>query len=262
MIKHLTIITRQLLTYQYVLRQLVSQQIVLRYRRTILGYLWTLVNPLMMMSIMAVVFSTLFKADLVTFAIFLFAGMIPWNFFNSMVAQSSTSFIQNEGLIKKIYIPKIVFPFSTAVALIIDSMLSFVALFIIILAIGGPLSWAVLFLPISFLLLFIFSLGVGLTVSILTVFFRDLQYVVGIALQGLFFLTPVLYKPESLGGRVAWIIQINPIVPFIDLFRTPLYLGHLPSVQTISSACLFAFFSLGIGLLIFIKQEKSIVFRL
>jgi ABC-type polysaccharide/polyol phosphate export permease len=122
-----------------VLSQLVAQQLILRYRRTVLGYLWTLINPLLMMSVMALVFATLFKADLKTFAVFLFAGMIPWNFFNSVVTQSGMSFINNEGLIKKIYLPKAIFPLSIAFALLIDSVLSFLALFVIILAIGGSL---------------------------------------------------------------------------------------------------------------------------
>lgn len=93
-----------------VLSQLIFQQLILRYRRTALGYLWTLINPLLMMSIMAMVFSTLFKADLKSFAVFLFAGMIPWNFFSAVITQSGASFINNEGLIKKIYLPKVIFP--------------------------------------------------------------------------------------------------------------------------------------------------------
>ena len=148
-----------------VLSQLVSQQLILRYRRTALGYLWTLINPLLMMSVMALVFATLFKQDLKTFTIFLFAGMIPWNFFSSVVTQSGTSFINNEALIKKIYLPKIIFPLSIACALLIDGALSFLALFAIILIIGGSLSWAVLFIPVAYLLLFFFALGVGLIMS-------------------------------------------------------------------------------------------------
>jgi ABC-type polysaccharide/polyol phosphate export permease len=126
---------------------LVWQQLVLRYRRTLLGYFWSLINPLLMMSIMAVVFATLFKADLKTFTVFLFTGMIPWNFFSAVVIQSSHAFINNESLIKKIYLPKMIFPLSLCVSLLVDSMLSFLTLFLIILAIGGTLSWAVLFNP-------------------------------------------------------------------------------------------------------------------
>ncbi|WP_300320337.1 ABC transporter permease [Accumulibacter sp.] len=245
-----------------VLQQLVAQQLILRYRRTALGYLWTLINPLLMMSVMAVVFSALFKTDLKTFAVFLFAGMIPWNFFNSVVTQSGSSFINNEGLIKKIYLPKVVFPLSIASALLIDSALSFLALFAIIIAIGGSLSWAVLFTPVAYVLLFFFALGIALIVSITTVFFRDLQHVILIAMQGLFFLTPILYQHDALVGRVGWVVGLNPVVPFIELFRAPLYLARLPSAEVVVQASLLAALAMAIGLLVFQRHQKKIVFRL
>ena len=201
-----------------VLSQLVTQQLILRYRRTALGYLWTLINPLLMMSLMAVVFSTLFKVDVKVFAVFLFTGMIPWNFFSSVSTQSGSAFIQNEGLINKIYLPKAIFPLSIAFALFVDSLLSFLALFVIIIALGGQLGWPLLFLPVSFLLLFFFTLGCGLIMSIATVFFRDLQHVILVAMQGLFFLTPILYKHDALAGKVAWLVGMNPVTPLYYTF--------------------------------------------
>lgn len=245
-----------------VLQQLIAQQLILRYRRTVLGYLWTLINPLLMMSVMAVVFSTLFKADLKTFAVFLFAGMIPWNFFSSVVTQSGAAFINNEGLIKKIYLPKAIFPLSIACTLLIDSLLSFIALFVIILALGGTLSWSLLFLPISFLLLFLFAMGFGLLMSIATVFFRDLQYVIAIAMQGLFFLTPVLYKHDALMGKVAWLVGLNPVTPFIALFRVPLIEATLPSGQVLLQVTTISVVTMAVGLFVFLRNEKKIVFRL
>lgn len=252
----------ELFNSRSVLFQLISQQLILRYRRTALGYLWTLVNPLLMMSVMALVFSSLNKVDLKTFSVFLFTGMIPWNFFSSLVGQAGNSYINNEGLIKKIYLPKIIFPLSIAVALFIDSVFSFIALFAIIFAIGGSLSPAVLFIPIAYFLLFFFSLGIGLIMSIATVFFRDLQYIILIALQGLFFLTPIIYKHESLSGKVAWLVGLNPVLPFIELFRAPLYLSILPSSSIIIQASLLSLSAMVFGLLIFLLQEKKIVFRL
>lgn len=245
-----------------VLKQLVAQQLILRYRRTLLGYLWTLINPLLMMSVMAVVFSTLFKADLKTFAVSLFAAMIPWNFFSSVVTQSGSSFINNEGLIKKIYLPKVIFPLSITFALLIDSLLSFLALFAIIVALGGTLSWSLLFLPISFLLLFLFALGLGLIMSIATVFFRDLQHVILIAMQGLFFLTPILYKHDALAGKVAWLVGMNPVTPFIALFRAPLIEAALPSGSILLQTVAISFSAMAIGLFVFLGKEKKIVFRL
>jgi ABC-type polysaccharide/polyol phosphate export permease len=245
-----------------VLKQLVAQQLILRYRRTALGYVWTLINPLLMMSVMAVVFSALFKADLQTFAVFLFAGMIPWNFFSSVVTQSGAAFINNEGLIKKIYLPKAIFPLSIAFALLIDSALSFLALFAIILALSGSLSWPVLFIPVGFFLLFLFALGLGLVMSVATVFFRDLQHVILIAMQGLFFLTPILYKHSALAGKVGWLVGLNPVTPYIELFRAPLTDASLPSGGVILQTVIISSVALAIGLWVFLRQEKKIVFRL
>jgi ABC-type polysaccharide/polyol phosphate export permease len=241
---------------------LVWQQLVLRYRRTVLGYLWSLINPLIMMSSMSLVFATLFKTDLKTFTIFLFTGMIPWNFFSAVVTQSSSTFLNNESLIKKIYLPKIIFPLSLCLSLLIDSLLSFVALFIIIVCIGGSLSWAVLFIPMAYFLLFIFAFGIGLIMSVATVYFRDLQHIILIAMQGLFFLTPIFYKSDALAGKVAFLVDINPISTFIDLFRFPLYLSTLPTLVVILKAMAFSMIAMILGLFFFLRQEKKIVFRL
>jgi len=253
---------REIVQYRDVLAQLVRQFLTLRYRRTALGYLWTLVNPLLMMSVTAAVFATLFKVDLATYAIFLFAGMVPWTFFSMTVSQSCTSFIQNEGLIKKIYLPKIIFPLSLGLGIFIDSVLSLFALFLLILLFGAPASWALLFIPIAYLLLVVFALGVALVMAVTTVFFRDLQYVIGVVLQALFFLTPVMYRHDALTGKVGWLVALNPLVPFIELFRAPLNEGKLPSTTAIIASAIFAVCSLTVGLCIFLKQENKIVFRL
>ncbi len=260
--KHLIRLVSELHGSRYVLSQLIAQQLILRYRRTMLGYLWTLINPLVMMSVMAWVFSTLFKADVKTFAIFLFAGMIPWTFFNSVIIQSGTAFINNESLIKKIYLPKIIFPLSIACALLIDSALSFIALFAIMLALGGSFSWALAFLPAAFARLFFFAFGIALIMSIATVYFSYLQHVIIIAMQGLFFLTPILYKKDSVDNWVASLVAINPVAPFIEIFRIPLTQSVMPQTNIILNCIAISVAFFAAGLTIFLHQEKKIVFRL
>lgn len=252
----------ELRLYSDVLWQLVRQFLTLRYRRTALGYVWTLINPLMMMSVTAVVFATLFKLDLSTYAVFLFAGMVPWNFFSMTVTQSCTAFIHNEGLIKKIYLPKIVFPLSQAIGMAVDSFLALMALFVLVIPFGAPLTPALLFLPVTYVLLFTFTFGVALIVSVATVFFRDLQYVISVVMQAWFFLTPVMYRHDALAGKVAAVVALNPMVAFIELFRAPLYLGQWPSLQAVGVAAVTALCTLALGLLILLRQEKHIVFRL
>lgn len=262
MIERLRLAFAELIARRSVFYQLVRQQLILRYRRTSLGYLWTLVNPLLMMSVMVVVFATLFKASLADFAVFLVSGMIPWNCLSSIVSQSATSFIRNESLIKKIYLPKVIFPLSLTTGLFIDTLLSFLALYAVLFAIGGGHSLMVFFLPVAFLLLYLFVLGLALLVSVATVFFRDLQHVVQIAMQGLFFLTPVLYPTASLGGKLGWLVGMNPVAPFIDLFRVPLYHGRLPSVTLLTTATIIALVTLAFGLAVLLWQERKLVFRL
>lgn len=219
-------------------------------------------NPIFMMSITAVVFSSLFKQDLKTFAIFLFSGMIPWNCYSSIVVQSGTSFIHNEGLIKKIYLPKIIFPLSSTLGLLIDSLLSFVALFLIMLALGSQLSWSLLFVPLGFVLLFLFSLGIAFVVSVSTVYFRDLQHVIGIIMQAWFFLTPVFYKNNAIAGKVAWLIRLNPVTYYVELFRDPMYMARFPEINVIATTLVMSMLSIVIGWAFFLYHEKKIVFRL
>jgi ABC-2 type transport system permease protein/lipopolysaccharide transport system permease protein len=248
--------------YRDVLWQLVHQFLTLRYRRTLLGYLWTLLNPLLMMSVTAVVFATLFNLGLADYAVFLFAGMVPWNFFSMTTSQACTSFVQNEGLIKKIYLPKIIFPLSLAIGMLIDSVLSMAALFLVILPFGAHVSPALLMLPVAYLLLFLFTFGLALVMSVATVFFRDLQYVIGVLMQAWFFLTPVMYRHEALTGKVAWIVSLNPMVAFIELFRAPLVQGHMPSLHAFLVSLAFGVLALAAGFLTLLVQEKNIVFRL
>lgn len=248
--------------YRDVLWQLVRQFLTLRYRRTLLGYMWTLVNPLLMMSVTAVVFSTLFKQDFATYALFLFAGMIPWNFFSMSTTQACTSFIQNEGLIKKIYLPKMIFPLSLLIGMLIDSVLALGTLFLVMIPFGAQVSLALLFIPLAYLLLAVFTFGLVLLMSVATVFFRDLQYVIGVLMQAWFFLTPVMYRHDALTGKIAWVVSLNPMVSYIDMFRAPLLHAAAPSMHALAVAIGMSLLSLAAGFCALLAQEKNIVFRL
>lgn len=262
MIYHAYELIKEVFDYRDALRQLVVQNLTLRYRRTVMGYFWTLLNPLLMMTVMALVFANLFKIEIKTFAVFLFVGMIPWNFFNSVLSQSTGSLVFNEGIIKKVYIPKLLFPLSISIAMFLDAILAFAVLLPAIIYLGGPLSWSFLFLPISFILLFVFALGFGIVASIATVYFRDLQYIIVIGLQGLFFLTPILYKKEDMFGAISWLIELNPVAPFISLFREPLLSGVFPGVYLLLQSTALAFSSLLIAIYLFDKVKDKIVYRI
>jgi ABC-type polysaccharide/polyol phosphate export permease len=248
---------------QFLIRLLIRQQLVLRYRRTIFGYLWTLMNPLLTMGASTIIFGTLFKADIKTFAVYLFAGFIPWNCFNNILIQTSNSLLANEGLMKKIAVPKAVFPVAVSISVLIDSFLSFFALFLLMLLIQPLFSWALVFIPVAFLLIYFFSLGIALILSVLTVYFRDLQYVITILLQVFFFFTPVVYKIDSLGnGLVAKAMSLNPLNIFIELMRLPIVDQVFPSFSTVMIALLLTVFSFALGLYVFKKYENILIYRL
>jgi ABC-type polysaccharide/polyol phosphate export permease len=211
---------------------------------------------------MGVVFSSLFQVDFIKFTGFLYAGMIPWNFISNVVVQSGSAYISNEGLIKKIYVPKIIFPLSVVATVFMDAILSLGVLLFIIMIIGGSIAWTILFVPIALMILLVFGIGISLIVSISTVFYRDLQYILVIGMQGLFYLTPVIYIKDTLPDALAFLISLNPITSLIEIFRMPLSPRVLPTLSLVTIAILSALSTLALGVFIFLRQEKKIIFRL
>lgn len=251
-----------IIKYRTVLGQLVKQQVTLRYRRTIFGFLWTLLNPLLNMAVIATVFSIVLKFQIRDYSIFLFSAIIPWTMFSNTIAQCSQSLIVNEGLIKKVYLPKQLFITANAFSVLIDSLLSTVCLFIIALVFGAKLSLSLVFLPISFFILFFFTFGLGLILSISLVFLRDVQYLIGVLLQALYFITPIIYPISAVPNEYRWVFSWNPMFYFIELFREPIYNNKFPSIDLIIMCLIFSGVIFSAGVYIFKTNERKIVFRL
>lgn len=248
--------------YRYVLWLLVRQQLVLRYRRSTLGFFWTLLNPLMMMTVSSIVFSSIFKFQLKDYVFFMFSGMVPWLYFSNCVSQTSASLLNNEGLIKKVFLPKTLFPLSTSIFLLIDSLFGLVALFIVGLFIGVQTSWALLFIPVALVILYFFSLGLGLLLSTTVVYFRDIQQIVNVGLQALYFLTPIMYPISAVSPKLAGWLYFNPMIYFVEMFRYPLYQAQWPPLQIVSVAIFLATITFLIGNFVFRSRQNDFVFRL
>lgn len=248
--------------YRTVLGQLVRQQITMRYRRTVFGFLWTLLNPLLNMAVIATVFSIVMKFQIRDYAIFLFSAVIPWGFFSNAISQSALSLIANESIFKKIYLPKQLFVTANIISGLIDSLLSTVCLFLIALYFGAKLSPALFFLPISFFLLFVFSYGLGLIFSILSVFLRDVQYLIGVILQALYFMTPIIYPVSAVPEKYQWVFTWNPMFYFVDLFREPIYNAALPQLESIRYCIAFSLIAFVLGIAFFKMNDRKIMFRL
>ncbi len=249
---------REFFEYRFFLIEFVKRLITLRYRRTILGYFWALLNPLLSMAIISLVFSNIYNLDLKEFAIYFFSGVIVFNFFKDSVMECSNSFIQNEAILSKIYIPKFLFPLSYILFTAFDNVLMAFSLLSLVLLLGGKIGVSILILPISSALLLLFSTGIGLVVSIVSVYLRDLPYLIGVFFQGLLFLSPVFIKPTVFSSKINILFKYNPLTYFIDLFRSPIYENSLPESNSFFICTILAFFSFNIGLIFFSKFNKNI----
>jgi len=252
----------EVFSYREVLANILSQELKVKYKRTYFGYFWSLLNPLLQLSVLALVFSHIVNRGIKDYSLYLFSGLLAWNFFQSSTVTSATCLLENENFIKKIYLPKIIFPLSRLLVRGVEFVFSFFALAILAVVFGFHFSWVVLLLPFAVFLLFTFSLGVTLLASVMTVYFRDVQYLMGVFLQLLYFATPIMYPVSMLPERYAFYLGLNPIYRLILIFQKLLYEGVLPSSSEWIVAVLISFGTLIAGLLLLNAKDEDIVFRM
>jgi ABC-2 type transport system permease protein/lipopolysaccharide transport system permease protein len=250
----------ELVRYWPVIKNMVVGELRVRYQRSILGVIWTLLNPLLMMVILSLVFSGL--NDLKNYPLFLFAGMVPWSFLSICLNDCSVCIIQNEGLIRKIYMPKLVFPLARVLIGLVTFVLSLGALFLLLWPLGARVYPSMLLLPVAILLLAIFTLGLGLIVATANTFYRDCGHLVAVILQAWYFATPILFPITRFPVGSQWRFRLNPAYYFIEFFHDVLYWGRWPRMGLLAATALIAVASLGIGYAIFKSHEDKMVFRL
>lgn len=252
--------------FRGVIGNLVSQELHVRYQRSMLGFLWTLVNPALMMSTQALVFSRLFRGiggmGPWEYAVFLFSGAMPWTFLASSLTECTTSLIHQEGLIRKIYVPKWIFPLARVLIQGITFSLSLVALFVMLWPLGAKVSSSLLGLPIAMALLGIFTMGLGLIAATVHTFFRDFGHFLGVGLQAWYFLTPIIYRSDFLPPDERWKFWLNPAYPFVRLFQILIHESSWPPVWLFLLCAFIGCSTFSAGYLVFKSQERKIVFRL
>ncbi len=251
-----------LFTYRFVLYNLISTNLRARYRRSTIGFLWTLINPLFTMTILAVVFSTIYKLPFADFGVYIFSGLLPWNLILNSILNGSMSLIAAEGYLKKVYVPKLIFPIATVGVEAANFLFSLTSLFLLALFLGARASWGLLFLPLALILTLLFILGIILIVAIITVYFRDLFHILQIVFVGLFYLVPIIYKKEFFGSDLLIVLQLNPFFYFIQLFQQIIYEARIPDASLWLTCNILMIVSLTIGLLVFKLKEKDVIYRL
>jgi ABC-2 type transport system permease protein len=242
---------KSLYQYRELIRNLVVKDLKLKYRDSTIGFLWSLVNPLMLMVVYNFVFSNILKVGIPNFPYFLLIGILPWNFFAQSITMSTASIIDNSGLIRKVAVPMEVFP----VATVLFNLAQFGLALLVFLPtsvwlLGVPLAWATLwFFPIVALHV-LFTVGLSFMVSTATVFYRDVRHFIEIGLMLLFWLTPVIYAVESIPETLRGIIYLNPLALFILSYQDVLYRHESLDIARWFTLILLTFASLLIGYLV------------
>jgi ABC-type polysaccharide/polyol phosphate export permease len=226
---------RELYRYRDLLRNLVIRDLKVRYKNSVLGILWSLLNPLLMTMVFTVVFTLMLPSKIANFPVFFMSGFLPWTFFASSVTSATGSIVNNAGLIKKVYFPREILPIADVLSNLVHLVVAFVVLFALVLAFGMRLTPAALMLPLIVLAEVMFITGMALLLSTMNVFYRDTEHIWSIVLQAWFFLTPIFYSialmPQDkiiLGVHVniqLWARRLNPMASLVASYQDVLYWG-------------------------------------
>lgn len=249
----------QLKQYKPLLNELVVRDLKLKYRRSFLGYVWSLLNPLLMMTIMSLVFSYMFRFDIPNYPLYLICGQTLWTFFNESTSMAMNSVLANGSLIRKVYIPKYIFPLSRVLSSFVTMSFSLVAILIVMLFTRVSITWTLLLVPFPLLFLLIFSMGIGMILSALAVYFRDIVHLYGVLSMAWMYVTPIFYPTSALPEELAYYFRFNPLYHFITFFRELVLYGTVPTADVWFSciaACVVAFV---IGLGSFHKLQRNFI---
>ena len=251
---------KELYDYRTMISSLVRRDLKSRYSGSVLGVLWNFLSPLFQLLVYSVVFSQIIRMGIDDYYMFLFVALIPWIFFSTCIS-GGVSCIQIQGdMIKKIYFPREVVPFSYVTSQFVNMLLCFVVIFVV-MAFGGYVfnPVALLCLPVVMIIEFILALGFTLVLSSLNVYFRDLQHIMGIVALAWQFLTPIMYPMDIVPDGMKWILNINPMTNVISCYRSILYLGQVPQLNSLLTAVVLGIFLFGMGWFSFNKLQKHFI---
>ena len=255
--------------YWFLMTQLISRDFKVKYKRSVLGVVWSLLYPILMLTVMTIVFSNMFKFSVpgVNYVVYLMTGIIMWNYFSEASNTAMTSVVMNFTLINKVYIPKYIFPIAKCIFVGINFVLTLIPwLAIIGLSYFGlgkyvcHFNWYFLLLPYIFFCLFLFTIGVSLFLSCVSVFLRDVFYIYGIVLTMWNYITPVFYSIEMLPPKLQYLWHFNPLYQYLTAAREIVLYGRSPSLFTLGLLGLLALFSLLIGGIVFKKNQDKFIY--
>ena len=251
---------KEIYAYRQMLFSLVKKDLRGRYKASVLGFLWTFINPLLQLVIYTIVFSVIMRSGIENFYLFLFVALVPWLFFSSCLQSGATIVVNNQDLVKKIYFPRIVLPISYVTSSFVNMLLSFIVVFAVLIFSGyGMNFFALLYLPLVMIIEYILSLGIALISSACTVYLRDLEHILGIVGMAWMYLTPVIYPPELVPEKYQLIFNLNPMTSIIEAYRDILYYKTPPQMETLLLAMVLGVVVVFIGSFVFNKLQKGFI---
>lgn len=253
---------QEIVRYRSLLRDLVARDLKVRYRRSFLGVLWTMMNPLLMMVVFTVVFAHFLRFHIEHFTIYFLSAYLLWNFFAQTTAWSTGCFLGAAPLLRKIYLPKSVFVIATVLSGLVNLFISLAALAIIMLVVGHPFTINLAFLPVAMLLATLFALGMSLFLAPLCILFADMRQLYQVLLTAWMYLTPIFYPVDIIPERWRGIVQANPMRYFVHVFREPIYAGTLPEPSVVLGAAAWGVAMLLTGWLVFEHYTDRIAYYL
>lgn len=248
--------------YRNLLGELVKRDLKVKYRRSFLGYLWSLLNPLLMMGVMAVVFSHFFRANVENYPLYIICGQTLYGFFTDSTSLAMGSVLLNAPLIKKIYIPKYIFPFSRVLSSFVNMSFSLIAILIVMIFTGARFYWTLLLVVVPIFFLYLFCSGIGMMLSALNVYFRDIAHLWSVVTLAWMYATPIFYTVDMLPPELMGFMKLNPMYHTITIFRSLVMSGTLPEAGAWLGCALSGIVSFGIGMLVFNKLQKNFILHI
>jgi ABC-2 type transport system permease protein len=249
---------RELIDSSNLLWNLVRRDLTVRYKRSVIGFFWTMLHPLILMVILTIVFSKIFRFEgIAHYEVYFLSEYLVFAFFAQTTVQSMTSLSWNGMLLKRVRVPKSIFAISNTLSGLVNLCLAYIPLFAIMIVRGAPIRPAVLFLPVAFVVIAIFTLGVSLLLSALAVYFEDVSQMYQAATMALMYLTPIIYPIEIIPYKFLWLIRINPLTQLFKLARDPVYNGVLPDFHIFGASVVVAGVALMIGWFIFHRLSRG-----
>ena len=248
---------REIYNYRELLKSNVRKEIRGRYKNSFLGILWSFLNPLFQLLVYSIIFGALLASGDKTYYIYVCVALIPWTYFTTSVSQSAFTIIGNADIIKKVYFPREILPLSVVTSGAVNFLISTIIIIVFLFISGLGITKYALFYPMILIIQYILQLGISFIVSAITVYFRDLEHIIGIILMAAFYATPIVYKIEQLPPTLQTLMLLNPMTHVINGYRAIFYTQQLPGFRSLGILTVASLILTVLGYLLFRKLQKG-----